>query len=139
MTERLLLLIPLPHVLLHCFHGVQLDTRQCTGQKPCRHCLISRRGRQIMPPYAAGASILRVRRIEPFPHVLVHSDHSLQTVRTQSTGHGRTLHFCCCSKDGQFRPPKPAASFTTRRLCFEPPPQVFEHTDHSVHGVTWQS
>ena len=45
------------------------------------------------PLCSAGTVIFATRVCVPFPHVLVHADHSCQ-LYAQSTGHGSSLHVC---------------------------------------------
>mmetsp|Transcript_93013 Transcript_93013/g.259143 ORF Transcript_93013/g.259143 Transcript_93013/m.259143 type:complete len:312 (+) Transcript_93013:2183-3118(+) len=82
----------------------------------------------------------RVRVLTPPPQVFVQIDHLPQSSNEQSSGHGSSLHASVAViLPSHSAPPYAASTRFWREWVRSPPPQDFEHRDHSPQLFHWQA
>mmetsp|Transcript_77670 Transcript_77670/g.173817 ORF Transcript_77670/g.173817 Transcript_77670/m.173817 type:complete len:337 (+) Transcript_77670:234-1244(+) len=136
-TSRDRELVPFPQVFVHADQRPQSDQRQSTGQPSVLHAIVaSPCPWQFLPPLAAGVETLRLRTIEPPPHVLLQFVHGLQLFHSQSTGQPSTLQSCSSlSVPVQSVPPFAASKAFCRLRMVLPPAQLLVQSDQLPQGV----
>mmetsp|Transcript_39103 Transcript_39103/g.110501 ORF Transcript_39103/g.110501 Transcript_39103/m.110501 type:complete len:422 (+) Transcript_39103:1884-3149(+) len=103
----------------------------------------SRGAMQPWPPFSAISATCRLRVLEPFPHLALHSDHSPQAAIAQFPGgwmQGSMLHGFVSRRAflGQ-APPSLIGSSRNRVLYVWPPSHVLSQTPQLPHSASLQS
>jgi hypothetical protein len=93
MMERLWLIKPPPHVALHEFHVLHMDTSQSMGHGEVLHSCVCDKAGHETPPKALVVVMSRNWVLVPPPQRAVQAPNSLKSPTTQSTGQSWVLQF----------------------------------------------
>jgi len=131
---------PPPQVLEHWVHADQTPSAQATGHEASRQSCLRRVAPQVLPPFRAARTMLRVETCSPLPQVTGQAPQAPHEDMVQSDGHACVWHAeDSASSVGHGLPPFSDTRETERmRLC-SPPPQEREQRVYLVHSVTMQS
>ena len=121
----------------HVVHLPHAVTAQSRGHASVLHGVYSSSAAHE-PPCAAGAFMVRWRRLCPPPHVRVQSLHAPNSESSQFTGHGCSLHARESRKLGHWKPPCAKWRVIVRTRCCCAPPQDTEHVLQRDHALTSQ-
>ena len=127
-----------PHGSSHLLQADHSETLQSMGQLVSLQPFDCFSAGQPPPPAVACFVMVRLRSVEPPPHVFEHEAHTVHFETTQSDGHGCALHADVCTSFGHSLPPY-AATSTLRTRFFVPPAHVLVHGPYAAHGDTLQS
>ena len=80
--------LPDPQLRLHACQASQLDTAQSTGHVALVHAAVLLRSGHAVPAPSFGIVTVRVRKVDPEPHVAEQPPQAVQDDATQATGQG---------------------------------------------------
>ena len=123
-----------PHVTVQTPKEVQVVTTHGTGQVCVLHEACSCTAGHATPLPDGCFATTRLRVMEPVPHVVLHSDHSAQSVTSQFTSHGAMVHVLGSSIASHGGAPYCATTRIIRVRTCSPAPHPALHMPHAPHG-----
>merc|ERR1719454_1715947 len=137
MTERVLVLRPVPQDLVQAPYLDQPETLQSMGQAWVLHTRDSLVGHSS-PPCLAAMSTAYVRDWTPVPQDLEQAVQAFQEC-SQSMGQGWVLQFCSAVETPQAAPPWAAVLTTDLERVWTPPPHTSEQPPKADQPESLQS
>jgi hypothetical protein len=83
---RVAVWVPLPQEVVQADQTDQALVLQSSGQRATSHAFLSVLTRQALPPYLAGAVVVRLRVLTPTPQVTEQVDQAVKLLCSQSRG-----------------------------------------------------
>ena len=146
-TVRCLISKPSPHVAMQLVVGSHADSVQFLTQAATAQRSPSFSAGHALPACAAAVTTVRVRFLQPPPHVTAQAPQLPHAETEQGTGQRCVLHGVLSASAGHACPPLAAGVVTCRTRCFmvvtpSPPSTALHcapHAPHDDHAVTTQA